>query len=617
MSCQVLFEPVGRSVAVSSGKTLLEAARMAGIHLESSCGGEGVCGKCIIQVIKGTISAPGKQEELLLDKKELEDNFRLACLTGVEDNLTVYIPPSSLLKKQKVSTKTKEKKVSLDPFFQKHVISVSDHKLHGKRSEELYLLDRCLQTISESPDFQGRQYPYFDISATKDFTRVFTGDYATITLYNKKEICSVEPGNTASSCLGVAVDVGTTKVACYLIDMVTGKTIGVLGFVNPQVQLGEDIITRMTVAIRDLSSTKKLQDLIISCLNEMLKSLCAQAGFKTTDIFEVVIVGNSVMHHLLLGLPLKNLAYYPYIPAYSSSLNIKARDIGLNISRGGYVYFPPLIASYIGSDHAAVLVSLDFSRDIDGVMWIDIGTNTEVTVVNGGKSFCCSCASGPALEGMHVKYGMRGAPGAVEKVEINRKGQVSYQTIDGEKPIGICGSGIVDLVAELKHRKIINSKGLLNRQFRGVRKAADKNYLEFVVVPEGEAGINEDIVFTQNDIGSIQLSKAAIATGIDIICQEARIAPKEIKKVYLAGSFGSFINPLSAVKIGMLPDLPLDRFIKVDNAAGEGAKVMLKSRQFREKVEVIIGELSYQELTTKEQFSGIYSKNLMFPGEKS
>ncbi len=612
MNCQVVFEPSGKKTSVLLGSSLLEAARKAGIQLESPCAGKGQCGKCLVQIKNGNPGRPGEQEKKTLDQEKLEGHFRLACSTVVKDNLVVSIPFSSLQHIQKLSILAKEKKVPVNPSVQKIALQLKDCSRQEKKSVERYLLD-CLSMA------RSITAPCFDFGILSYMEQIQVSPeqqkddaFVTLTIYKDREVCGLEAGDTSCKCLGAAIDLGTTKIACYLVDLITGKEIAALGTMNPQILLGEDIVTRLTASLHEPGAAAKLQELVISCINELLDNLCQGAGYTTGDLYEVVIVGNSAIHHLLLGLPVKSLALFPFIPLTSRSLAIKARELGIKIAPSGYLYLPPLVASYIGSDHAAALLALNFSPQAQGTLWVDIGTNTEITLAYGGKAFCCSCASGPAMEGMQIKHGMRAAAGAIEKVTMEQ-GYIHCSTIDRVAPLGLCGSGIIDLVAELQRHSLINERGILQRGASGVRKAPGQKYLEVVVVPKGQSGIHEDIVVTQKDIEAIQLSKSAIATGIELLCRQAGLKPKGIQKIYLAGNFGSFIHLASAVKIGLLPDLPENKYIKVGNAAGEGAKVLVKSEKHKRKIEKMVNELKYIELVQDKSFSGIFAKNIMFP----
>ena len=440
-----------------------------------------------------------------------------------------------------------------------------------------------------------------------------------VATYVDKEIMSVGPCDTTNSVFGIAVDVGTTKVAVSLVDLLSGETIDSLGAMNPQIAYGEDVIARATAILTGANNDVKLQRVIIDLLNDMILELSARNKIINTDILDMVVVGNTAMHHILLRLPVRQLALAPYVPAVSDPVSVKARELGIGIAGGGYVYFPPVIAGFVGSDHVAMLLASDIGTSGTNVIALDIGTNTEISLItNGKKALTCSCASGPALEGRHIQFGMRAASGAIEHVRIDQvSGEVIIRTIDGKPAVGICGSGILDVTAELFRAGIVNVRGHLIPGVKGVRSSKDNGRREFLLVPKESAGLKEDIIITQDDISAVQLAKGAIRAGIDILLENKGISAAEITKVVIAGAFGNYIDPSSALSIGMFPDFPLDRFIQVGNAAGVGAKMMLLSRQLRRKaVDVARNNIDYFELMTYPGFSRKFADALKFPLNK-
>ena len=372
---------------------------------------------------------------------------------------------------------------------------------------------------------------------------------------------------------------------------------------NPQISYGEDIITRITRVIESPDEGARLQALVVKALNQLAVDLCARVDAEPEGIVEAVVVGNTAMHHLLLCLPVSQLALSPFIPAVSDALDIKARDIGLHIAPGAYVHLLSNIAGFVGADHVAMLLATDVWRTEEVVLTVDIGTNTEVALVSKGEITTVSCASGPAFEGAHIKDGMRAGPGAIEHWRLVDN-QVEYETIGGVPPVGLCGSGILDAVAQLRLAGVLETSGRMGDHPR-VRSI--EGQLEFVLVSEEERGGDSAITLTQRDVRQLQLAKGAIRTGIQLLLRAKGRSEKEIKQVIIAGAFGSYIDVASAVAIGMLPPLPLGRFRQVGNAAGMGAKLALISCSKRAEAQTLARQAHYIELSTDPHFQETFA----------
>jgi uncharacterized 2Fe-2S/4Fe-4S cluster protein (DUF4445 family) len=399
--------------------------------------------------------------------------------------------------------------------------------------------------------------------------------------------------------LGLAIDLGTTKIAGYLVDMSDGRTLAARGIMNPQISYGEDIISRMNEAIKSPDKLRQLKEAAVKAIDELGVDLCAGIGDRSEEIVEVVIVGNTAMHHLFLGLPVRQLSLAPFVPAVSRALDIKARNAGLNLAPGAYVHLLPNIAGFVGADHVAMLLATGVLQTETPALAIDIGTNTEVSLIKNGTITSASCASGPAFEGGHIKDGMRAARGAIERLRIDGD-NVQYQTIDGAPPVGICGSGLLDAVAQMYLAGIINEGGRIIGKNPRIRTCKEQR--EFVLIGEEERGGKPAITITQHDIRELQLAKAAIRTGIQMLLETSGCSENEIKQVVIAGAFGTYIDAASAVEIGMLPALPLERFRQVGNAAGAGARLALISLSQRAEAQAIASKVNYLELATAPDF---------------
>jgi len=399
--------------------------------------------------------------------------------------------------------------------------------------------------------------------------------------------------------VGLAIDLGTTKIAGYLVDLTDGRTLAAKGTMNPQISCGEDIISRTNRVVKSPDGGVQLQKLAVDAVNELCADLCAEVGAEPEEILEAVVVGNTAIHHLFLRLPVKQLAVSPFVPAVSRALEVKAGELGLSIAPGAYVYLLPNIAGFVGADHVSMLLATDAWQAKETTVALDIGTNTEVSLIYKGKIATTSCASGPAFEGGHIKYGMRAATGAIERLRIDGD-RIYYQTIDGAAPVGICGSGILDALAQLHVAKIINEGGRIIDNRPRVRTY--KGQREFILVSKEERKGKPAITITQHDVRELQLAKAAIRTGIQILLETSGCAEDDIKQVIIAGAFGTYIDISSAVAIGMLPPLPLNHFRQVGNAAGMGAKLALISLKSRAKAQTVASRVSYIELASSPSF---------------
>jgi uncharacterized 2Fe-2S/4Fe-4S cluster protein (DUF4445 family) len=415
------------------------------------------------------------------------------------------------------------------------------------------------------------------------------------------EIIGVFPWQ--SPALGMAVDLGTTKIAGYLIDLKEGKTLASKGVMNPQISYGEDIISRIQATLSSPTAGADMQRAAVEALNQLASDLCGEAGVAVSDMVDAVIVSNTAMHHLLLRLPVKQLVLAPFVPAVSRALDCKARDVGLGFASGAYVHFLPNIAGFVGGDHVAMLLATMEAKPKGLVMALDIGTNTEVSLIDGENISSVSCASGPAFEGYHIRHGMRAARGAIEKVRIEN-GAIRIQTIDDAPPAGLCGSGVLDAMAQLHLAGIVDGSGRMLDNHPRVRDG--QAYREFVLVEQGESGAPMTVSLTQHDVRELQLAKAAIRTGIQVLLATNGRTEQELDQVIIAGAFGSYIDVASAVAIGMMPNLPLERFRQVGNAAGMGAKMALISSSQRKKAQALASRVKYVELGSAPSFSEFF-----------
>jgi uncharacterized 2Fe-2S/4Fe-4S cluster protein (DUF4445 family) len=409
--------------------------------------------------------------------------------------------------------------------------------------------------------------------------------------------------------VGLAVDLGTTKLAGYLVNLETGETIAQHGLMNPQIAFGEDVISRISYASTSEECRQHLVKLVRGGVNKLADALCKEASIPRNRILRAVIAGNTAMHHLFAGLPVEQLGRAPYLPASTLAAQISAKQIGLELAGGANIFTPPNIAGYVGGDHVAMLLGVDIQKCESPALAIDIGTNTELTLKVNGRLLTCSCASGPAFEGAHIHQGMRAAPGAIECVHLH-DGAIQFYTIDRRPPCGICGSGILDTIAVLLDAGILDTRGNLRKDQEGVRVKDGR--LEFVLADARVAANGAEVTVSRQDICEIQLAKAAIRAGIDVLLEAGGVEATALKEFFLAGAFGSYLDPRSAIRIGLFPAIHMNRIQQVGNAAGLGARQMLASSTKRSEAEKLAAKIEYIELTNHPGFHEKFVKAMVF-----
>lgn len=585
------MQPIGRRIEVKPGTSILKAAQAAGVGLVSLCGGEGWCQSCLVRIADGDVSNMSATELAYLSDIEIKEGYRLACQTYPESDLRIDIPPESLSTPQRLQVEGQEVEVVISPLVKVIDMEITPPGLHDLRPDT-----RRLQDALAAEGYSGTRFELPLLESLADDLR--QNKWKVRVALRNGEVIAVLPAETGV--YGIAVDIGTTKVALYLVDLVSGEVVDKSGEMNPQIAYGEDVISRISYTRQEEDGRQTLQHVIVDELNKMLANSSKKLGIEQSQLLDAVIVGNTAIHHLFAGLPVEQLVYAPYVPEISEGLDFRAADIGLQLAVGAYVHLLPNIAGYVGADHAAVILSTELWKQDKNVMAIDIGTNTEISLVSKGKIYSCSCASGPAFEGAHIKDGMRAAPGAIERVQIV-DGEIRIFTINNEPPVGICGSGILDAVAEMKEVGILNEKGALIEGALNV-SGSGKNNLEFTLSPPESSGVDRAITITRKDVNEIQLAKAAIRAGQEVLLAKAGVKAEDLDEVIIAGAFGTYIDVPNAIKIGMFPRIPEDRFKQVGNAAGMGARLALLSEDQRNKIAEVIEDVEYVELTTYEDF---------------
>jgi len=542
-SYRIEFEPIGRRGQCPTNQSLLVCARQLGVGIISLCGGQGNCHSCKVQVLSGTVSEPTSNELDIFSSQELKAGWRLACQTYPHSDCKLGVPSESMTTPQRTQVEGLEVTVHPEPPVQAYPLQLPTPSLLAPQADA----DRLLKVLNQRHQLH----------------------------------CG-------------KVDIDVLRALPHQLRSWNWQWV-----MNPQISYGEDIISRITDVTNSLANGRQLQRLVAEAFSQLALDLCQEIEANVEEIVEAVVVGNTAMHHLFLGLPVRQLAYSPFVPTVSESLDIKARDLGLRIAPGAYVHMLPNIAGFVGADHVAMLLATGVWQAEGLIVALDIGTNTEVSLVNNGEITTVSCASGPAFEGGHIKDGMRAARGAIERLRIAND-SIQYQTIDDAPPIGICGSGILDAMAQLYLAGTINKGGRMKDGHPRLRTR--KKQREFVLVSEEEREGHPAIVITQHDVRELQLAKAAIRTGIQVLLETNGCSEEEISQVIIAGAFGTYIDVSSAITIGMLPSMPLDRFQQVGNAAGMGARLALVSLSKRAETHTIASRVRYIELASSPNF---------------
>jgi len=606
-----LFEPEGKKVSVSAGTTIFDAAKDAGVGVRSECGGKGLCGKCRV-IVKDSkaLSDLTEIERRFLQTSEVESGYRLACQARILNDVKVIIPPESRVMFRKIQVVGMERPVRLNPAVKKFHITLPMPTLSDIRPDH----DRLLDTLSSvmKIDNSEMEMDYEIYKRLPDIIRSSSFD-VTVTIWDNRRIISVEPGNTSNELFGFAVDIGTSKIVGYLVNLTTGEVLDVESVENPQIMYGEDIMSRITFAIAKPENLEILQKLVVDEINKIINEACRKTGISPQRIYEVVVVGNTAMHHFLLGIQPKYVALSPYVPAVKKQINVKAKELHVNINSFGIVTVLPIVAGFVGADAVADVLATGIHESDVLSLLVDIGTNTEVFLGNSEDLLSCSCASGPAFEGMHIKHGMKAVTGAIERVSISSNFEVKYKTVGDTRPTGLCGSAMIDAIAEMFKRGIINDKGSFNLQIKTSRLRKSDGEVEFVIAWGHETATGKDITLTQHDIREIQLAKAAIFTGCSILMKRKNVDEEKIDRVLVAGAFGNYINPESAKVLGLLPDVPIKKIKFVGNTAIAGAKMALTSKEARKEANEISKKIRYLELAACPDFKEEFLNAIFIP----
>ena len=594
-----------KGFTVPTGVSAFDAASWNGIAIDSTCGGYGTCKKCRIKVTTGDVE-PSKLDYRAFTESEIKEGWRLARLVRAAKDVTVDVPP--LTTRPKAATVGVGRQVILRPAVQKRYVELEEPTLHDQRTDIVRLFD-AIDDIEATVSLAAiRNLPKVLRSANFKVTAVFVD----------QELIDVEAGDTTELRYGIAYDLGTTTVVATLLDLNTGTPVAVKSMLNKQQPFGADVITRISATMMDVTALDRLRGFAQQTLAELSAEVCEEAGVNPLHVYEVALAGNATMTQLALGINPEPLGVAPFIMVSASFPDVQASELGINVHPRAKAVIMPSLGAYVGGDIVAGALASGMDRDKRLRLFIDVGTNCEIILGDGEKILATAA---PAFEAASIKCGVRAASGAIETIKVV-DGELEIGTIENTKAIGICGSGLVDACASLVQLGLLDNSGRFVTQ-EEAEKVAPKvasRLVEregervFVLTWDGKEGDLNDCVFlTQRDVRELQFAKAAIATGWALLLEEFGVAESEVQQVLLAGSFGSYLSPASAVKIGLVPKLPVMRIVSAGNVAGEGAKMVLLSAQERNGAMALLDSIDYIELSDRADFNDKFVERLSFP----
>jgi len=596
---EVTYLPFDRTTRVPSGTTVFSAAHWIGLPIDSTCGGRGTCGKCKVRVIRG-LGDPDTADHRQLRPQEIAEGWRLSCQAQIHEDMTVEVP--QLLRVPKAATMGLGRLVILDPNVRKVYFELSEPTLHDQRSDSARLKDAL---TDEGHDMVAgiavlRTLPQVFREAGFRVTAVLAGEH----------LVAVEAGDTTGECYGVAFDVGTTTLVGTLMNLRTGMAASVLSTLNGQAPFGADVISRISHGMNGPDAIAELQAAVVNTMNTILDELYRETGVTPQQTYEAVVVGNVTMLHLLLGVDPTPLSMSPFTPAFMDQLTVESREIGLRIHPHGYVQTLPALGAYVGADIVAGVLATGVVREDRLRVFVDVGTNGEIVLGSGQRALATAAPAGPAFEGSQIKCGMRATVGAIEGVQLGER--VELQVIGGDVPAeGICGSGLVDTVAQLLLAGLMDHSGRLKLR----DDVPDHPLGDRLIDVDGMRAflLADGVYLTQRDIRELQFAKGSIATGIKVLMDILGVRAEDLDEVLLGGSFGSYLNPESARIIGLVPPVDVARIIAVGNSAGEGAKIALLSYRERQVAFELPSRIEYVELSGRSDFNDSFISVLGFP----
>lgn len=633
---KVTFLPERKEVEVDEGTTLFEAAEKAGVYLNSLCGGEGVCGKCRVQVTGGQ-AKPNKDSITFLSKEEIQSGYVLACQTVVKDNLEVVVPPEARLEEEQILTAAHEQdrevwsktpaisygepgwislhKVSRDPasLFEPLVTKVYLELDPPSREDNIPDTGRIVRELKKKLNYSSYE---ITLACLEDICQQLRShDWkATVTVARHNDIgqiIQIQGGDTTDRNYGIAVDVGTTTVVAQLVNLKTGQVIGVEGNHNLQAHYGEDVLSRIAFACGK-GSLETLQGAVVKNINTLIRALTGEKGIDVSDITCVLAAGNTTMSHLLLGLMPCSIRDDPYVPTVDLYPPVSAGEVGIETAKSGVLQVMPSVASYVGGDTVAGVLACGLADSAETSCLIDVGTNGEIVIGNNEWMLSCSASAGPAFEGGDTKCGMRATRGAIQRLNID-DGRVIFETIGKAKPRGISGSGLVELLYELARNRILDIDGKFRSAMQDKRLSKSNGQTEYIVAFPDETAAGQTLVITQSDIDNVMRSKAAVFAAIKSLVDYAGLKFDQLNKVYVAGGFGSYLDIEKSIGIGLIPDVPKERIEFLGNSSLMGARMALVSYHAYEKSVRISRGITNIELSHYAPFADEYMAALYLP----
>ncbi len=652
-SYTVVFQPSGARGKVEAGTTLRRAATKLGVEIESICADVATCGKCRVLIEEGRLgnidSSPDhaspmrSTEELWITRRAKTwrrmgldpDRLRLSCQAEVHGDMVVFVPESSRGNRQIIRKAATDRHIDIRPAVRRYYLELEPATLENPLGDVERVSQSLVAAMTRIHGDQDWVAPdpnniWFDFHVIRTMGGVIRdGDWkVSVTLWQGRQVIDIRPGYS-DDLYGIAVDIGSTAIAIYICDLITGEVVGTDSMMNPQTAVGDDIMSRMTYENENEDGLATLHDAVISGLNKLITRALRAQRIKVIDVHEITIVGNTTMQHLFLGISTKHLSTVPFVPTAHRAFDIKARDLGIVANPSANIHVLPIAASFVGADAMAVIIAEEPHKQDENLLIIDIGTNAELIAGNRNGLVCTSTPTGPAFEGAHVEYGMRAADGALERIEIDPEtlepryrvigtegwGPHHLETsdsVDGGGPVkGICGSAIIDGVAEMFRVGIITPRGHFSPDLTSNRVRKGDLGWEYVIAWSNETSIGRDIPITLDDVRQIQLAKAALYTASYILLRELGVETPD--KIILAGAFGSHIDTTRAMILGMIPNCPLDRVFSVGNAAGDGARIALLNREKRLEAQEIARSIRRVELPVDPDFQSEYMQALNFP----
>lgn len=625
-TCKVTFLPYNKSIEISRATDLLSTAIKLGIKIFNSCGGEGVCGRCKVIIRKGEFNTEFSGR---ISGDERKKGYVLACRTTPKSDLIVEVPPESRIEEMEILTAelkaerlyglyTPAEEIEKMPSVERRIFT------HGPLSTKVYLklppptlqdsisdLERLYRELRKNYEIPIMQTGLANIRNLGKILRESNWKVTAI-LGNRNrttEIVIVEPGDTTKINFGVALDIGTTTVVAYLVNLNTQEVLGAKASYNRQIDFGEDVISRIIIA-EDPHGLEKLHHAIVDTVNDLIQKLAQDQGINLNDIYAITVAGNTTMIHLLLKVDPTYIRREPYVPTANFVPVIRAAEAGVKIHPRGLLSCIPGVSSYVGGDITAGVLASGMHKTKEISMLIDLGTNGELVLGNQDWLICCSTSAGPCFEGGGIKWGIRAMKGAIQRVEI-KDNVVKSSTIGDTKPKGICGSGIIDIIGELLENELIERSGKFKENC--CKRLITGEEREFIIAYRDETEVLQDITITESDIKNVIHSKGAIYTGAEVLLKHTGLSFKDVKYFFISGGLGTYLDIEKAIMIGLLPDLSRERFVFLGNSSITGAKMCLLSQEAYDEAEAIAKKMTYIDLSTNPEFMNNYSASLFLP----